>query len=239
MLTVTIITRDGAKSLPECVKSAQRIADDIVVVVDSRTTDNTAQIAQSLGARVFIHKFDDFSIQKNFAAAKASGDWILAMDDDETISDKLAEEISTILPTTDCVAFGIPRLNYIFGKAMYHTNWEPEADTHIWLWRKNMGKWVGVVHEELVVNGKVQKLHGQKIHHSYKTVEEFIDRANRYTSKEKKATNPIFDFFRRYVWHKGFLDGWHGLFLSYLQAIYHLIVWVKLWEKKNISSLPY
>lgn len=234
-LSVVVIARDAAKTLSACIGSVKNIADEIVVVVDDRTSDETIQLAESLGARVFVRRFANFADQKNYAQTKTKGDWVLSLDADETVSPQLADEVVHILSDTDKAAFYIPRLNIIFGKPMYHTNWEPVADTHIWLWRKEVGQWVGKVHEEVLVRGEVQKLKGQKIHYNYQTVEEFITKMNGYTSKETVAVNPVYDFLRRYVWHLGFLDGWHGLFLSYLMFIYYLVVWVKLWQKKNIS----
>lgn len=236
MLSVTIIARDAADTIERCITSLKDISSDIVVVVDDRTTDNTREVASKAGARVFARQFDDFAGQKNFAADQARGEWILAMDDDEIVSQKLAQEISVTLSHSDCVAYGIPRLNIMFGKPMHHTNWEPKADTHVWLWRKDAGKWVGIVHEELVVQGKVGKLQGEKIHYSYQSVDEFVAKMIVITSGEKKFVNPFYDFFRRYIWHLGILDGWHGLFLSYLMFIYYTIVWVKLWEKTQKLS---
>ncbi len=234
MLSVVIIARDAAESLSASLKSVRQLADEIVVVVDDRTCDETALLAKSFGAKVYIRKFDNFAGQKNYAAAKARGEWVLALDADERVSPRLADEIKRVLPNTDKTAFKIPRLNYIFGKPVYHTNWEPSADNHIWLWKKDYGRWVGAVHEEVVFEGKVGQLSGFKLHNSYKTVEEFMTKMNDYTSRETQATNPFFDFFRRYVWHAGWRDGWQGLFLSYLQAISHTAVWVKLWEKKKL-----
>ena len=216
-VSVTIISRDKKNILPQCLESAKQISDDIVIVTNSD------------------HKFVNFSDQKNYAMSLCKHDWIFSLDDDEWLSPELIKEIKSLPEQSEYSAYNIPRLNYIFGKAMNHTNWEPAADTHIWLWRKNMGKWVGVVHEELIISGKVQKLQGLKIHDSYHTVEEFVAKMTIVTSGEKKAVNPFYDFLRRYIWHAGFLDGWHGLFLSYLMFIYHTIVWVKLWQKKNLS----
>lgn len=235
LLSAVVIAKNAAATLAACLKSARAIAGELVVIVDKSSTDTTVLVARSLGARVFTRQFTDFADQKNFAASKARGEWILALDADERVSDKLADEIQQVLPKTGAVAFKIPRLNYIFGKPIYHTNWEPTADTHVWLWKKDRGRWVGAIHEEVVIEGKIGQLTGFKLHDSYKTVEEFITKMNGYTSRETKGVNPFLDFLRRYIWHAGWLDGWHGLFLSYLQAISHLVVGVKIWEKKKLS----
>ena len=216
MISVAIIATDLTCILPVCLDSAKKLSDDVVIVTNSS------------------HKFVNYSDQKNYTASKCKYNWVLSLDADEELSPELISEIKSL--DFKSSAYLISRLNIIFGRPMLHTNWEPSADTHIWLFDKTKCKWAGVVHEEIITAGRVGTLRGHKIHHSYRSVEEFIDKMNDYTSRETKVTNPFLDFLRRYIWHKGFLDGWHGLFLSYLQAISHVIVWIKLWEKKNLSS---
>ncbi|MEK7101473.1 MAG: glycosyltransferase family 2 protein [Patescibacteria group bacterium] len=216
MISVAIIATDLACILPVCLDSAKKLSDDVVIVTNSS------------------HKFVNYSDQKNYAASKCKYNWVLSLDADEELSPELIFELKSL--DFKFSAYKIPRLNIIFGKAILHSNWEPSADTHIWLYNKTRGHWENPVHEEVVTTGRVGQLRGTKIHHSYTSIEEFIDKINDYTSREIKAANPFFDFLRRYLWHKGFLDGWHGLFLSYLQAISHVVVWIKLWEKKNLSS---
>ena len=207
-LSVAIIARNKSDISPNCLASAKSVSNDVVIITNAD------------------HKFVNYSDQKNYAASKCKHDWVLSLDADEELSPELINELKTINYELSA-AFKIPRLNIIFGKAIHHTNWEPQADTHIWLYDKTRGHWENPVHEEVVTSGSVGQLKGHKIHHSYQTVEEFITKANDYTSRETKLTNPFFDFLRRYIWHLGFLDGWHGLFLSYLMAIYHLTAWVK------------
>lgn len=213
-ISVAIITRDKNKINPKTLATANLVSCDVVVV----TGDD--------------HKFVNFSDQKNYTAKICKHDWILSLDDDEWLSTDLINEINTL--SADFFAYKIPRLNYIFGKAIYHTNWGPCEDSHIWLNDKRHGKWEGDVHEEIKTSGSVGELKGHKIHQNYVSVEQFMSKLNDYTSRETMFINPLFDFARRYIWHKGFLDGWHGLFLSYLMMIYHLTVWVKLWQKRNI-----
>jgi len=206
-LSVSLIAKDRAAILPQCLDSANQVSDDVVIVTNAD------------------HKFINYSDQKNYTASKCKYDWVLSLDADEYLSPELIEEIKKLDFSSD--AYFIPRLNYIFGKPIYHSNWEPSSDTHIWLFNKNKSRWSNDVHEEVIVNGKVGVLKSYKIHQNYQTVEEFIVKMNRYTSLETKTTNPFYDFLRRYFWHKGFLDGWHGLFLSYLMMIYHTVTWVK------------
>ena len=137
--------------------------------------------------------------------------------------------------------------NIIFGKLIKYTRWQPELDRHIWLWKKSKGKWIGDVHEEVVVEGEVGKLKNAKIHYQYETVREFLDMIDRYSELEaeqrvkkgqkfsylKLFIGPIYNFLVRYFYRLGFLDGWRGFVLSYLMAIYHLTLWVKIWERSK------
>jgi len=247
-LSAIIITLNEEKDLPRCLKSVEKIADEIVVV-DSGSTDKTIEIAKSFGAKVFFRNFDNYANQKNFAAEKASGDWILSIDADEIIEPKLANEIRSEIqnPKIDEVAYTIPRKNFIFGKFIRHTRWQPELDRHIWLWKKGSGKWAGGVHEEVEADGEVGRLINAKIHYQYETVSEFLVMMNRYSgfdaiqrvktgvkfSLARLFFDLVYNFFVRFFYRLGFLDGWRGFMLSYLMAVYHFELWIKVWEKER------
>ena len=247
-ISATVITLNEEKDLPRCLSSIKNLVDEIIVV-DCGSTDKTIDIAKKFGAKVYSRKFDNYANQKNFAVEKTSGDWILSLDADEEVTPTLSNEIASSIKhqASNFVAYSIPRKNIIFGKFIKYTRWQPELDRHIWLWRKGYGKWVGDVHEEVVVDGEVGKIKNPKVHYQYENVKEFLDMINRYSELEAKKKlesgtkysvlrmllDPIYNFFVRYFYRLGFLDGWHGFTLSYLMAIYHLTVWVKISEKSK------
>ena len=244
-ITVIIIAFDEEDNIDKVIDSARKVSGEIVVVVDSRSTDKTASKAAELGAKVYVRDFDNFSAQKNFATSKASGDWILSLDADEETTDELTQEIKQVVSENKYDGFLIPRRNFLLGREIKHTRWSP--DKHIWLWKKEKGKWVGEIHEEVAVSGKVGELKNAKVHNSYKTVSDFLDMVNSYTeleAKRKVANGEHFSFFRmffdaarsffgRYFYKLGFLDGWQGFILSYLMGIYRVITWAKVWEKEK------
>lgn len=245
-LSITVITLNEEKNLPECLDSVKEIANEIVVV-DSGSTDRTVEIAKKYGAKVYEREFDNYSNQKNYAVQKATGDWILSLDADEKISPELAKEIREAIKESKFIAYSMPRKNIIFGKFIKYTRWQPEFDRHVWLWKRGRGRWEGEVHEELIADGEVGKLKNAKIHYQYKNVSEFIDMVNRYSELDagqrvKKGIkfsylrfflDPIYNFLVRYIYRWGFLDGWRGFVLSYLMAVYHLNLWVKIWERQK------
>lgn len=245
-VTTTIIARDEEKRIGRAIENALPFSYEVLVVVDSRTKDKTGQVAKNLGAKVFERKFDNFACQKNFAAQKAMGEWIFSLDSDEVVIPQLAEEIKNAVSTSDCDGFLISRRNFILGGEIKHTRWSP--DKHIWLWKKESGKWVGDVHEEVKVDGRVGELKNAKLHYQYENVFDFLEMVNHYTELEakeklKKGQNfsllklfwyPTRSFVGRYFLKLGFLDGWRGFVLSCLMAIYRLTTWVKVWENEKV-----
>lgn len=241
MISATIITLNEENQVGNAIKSLQGLADEIIVV-DSGSTDKTKEVAEDLGAKVFFRKFDNFASQKNWAAEKASGEWILSIDADEEISESLKEEIIKVVEGGDAAGYLIPRRNFILGKEIKHSRWSP--DTHIWLWRKNSGKWSGDVHEEVKVLGKVGLLKNSKIHNSHKTLSSFLTANNLYSGLDAQSLhknhikfsfwqmfwNSLFEFLIRFFYKKGFLEGKEGFVLAYAMSIYKLSVWIKLWE---------
>ena len=244
-ITATIIAKDEEKNLPSAIHSVKDLVDEIVVVVDSRTADKTREAAAKFGAKCYLRDFDNFAGQKNFAVGQARGDWILSLDADEEIPAELVEEIRKAVKSDEFDGYLIPRRNFLLGREIKHTRWSP--DKHIWLWKKEKGRWQGRIHEELIVSGKIGELKNAKIHNSYKTISEFLDMVNSYTEFEaeekirkgekfnliKAFCEPVYVFLLRYVYKKGFLDGWQGFILSYLMGIYSLTTWVKVWEKEE------
>lgn len=241
MISATIITLNEEKKIASALRSLQRLVKEIVVV-DSGSTDKTLEIAKKFRAKIFFRKFDNFANQKNFALSKVTGDWVLSIDADEEIPNDLAKEIKQTIKKTKVVGFLIPRRNFILGKEIKYSRWSP--DRHIWLWKKDFGKWEGMVHEEVKVSGEVASIKHPKIHNSHQTITDFMTTNNFYSELESQSLfkskinfsfpgmlwDPFAEFILRYIYKMGFLDGKRGFILAYLMGIYKLMVWVKLWH---------
>lgn len=245
MISAIIITLNEESKIRNALEGIKGLADEIVVV-DSGSSDKTVEIARNLGAKVYIRKFDNFANQKNFALSKASGEWILALDADEEIPQELAQEIKEAVKNGIYNGYLMPRRNFILGKEIKYSRWSP--DKHIWLWKKNSGKWVGDVHEEVLVVGKVGELKNSKMHRSHKTIGSFMQANALYSTLEAKSLfkkgvrfslwkmlwQTVFEFFLRFVYKLGLLDGKQSFALCYLMGVYKLTVYIKLWElQKN------
>jgi tetratricopeptide (TPR) repeat protein len=98
--SLTMIVRDEERNLPACLDSIAGLFDEIVIV-DTGSLDATKEIAQSFGARVFDFPWvDSFSIARNFALSKATGDYCFWLDADDYLEPterlKLERLISTL-----------------------------------------------------------------------------------------------------------------------------------------------
>lgn len=235
-ITVVIPTLNEEKDLPRTLKSLG-FADEILVV-DSGSTDKTIQIAKDFGAKVIQHPFQNFADTRNFADRSAKNDWILSIDADVVVPKELVNEMLALPDTPK--AYKIGRINMIWGKPILHTDWGPKDDNHIRLYHKSLGSWTSQVHETFISKTPPRELKNYLIHYNYETISEFITKLNSYSDIAAKKTpksnkfwffkiiyNAKYDFFKRYFYKLGFLDGYHGFFLSYLQGIYYLSVGIK------------
>lgn len=243
-LSAVIITLNEEENIAKVLASVKNFAEEIIIV-DSGSTDKTLEIVKKYGAKIYHRKFDDFASQKNWAQDKASGNWIFSLDADERVSEDLAREIKQAIQSNEYIGYFISRRNFILGEEIKHSRWSP--DQHIWLWKKGLGKWMGKVHEEVIINGLIGQLKESKIHYSHKTVSEFFKSNNFYSTllagqmfengikfqAMKILWDPLFEFFIRFIVKMGFLDRWRGFMLAYLMAIYKISVWVKLYELQN------
>lgn len=96
-LSVVLATRNEEENIGRCLESVRNIASEMIVV-DEYSTDKTREIAEKLGAKVFLEPHHDiFHITKQIAMNKAKGEWILQLDADEVVSPELAKEIMTVI----------------------------------------------------------------------------------------------------------------------------------------------
>ena len=95
-LSVGIITYNEEKNILKVIKAVEKIADEIIIV-DSNSTDNTVDLVKKNGAQVFVESWKGYGPQKNSVIEKCNQDWILLIDADEIVSEKLGERIFEII----------------------------------------------------------------------------------------------------------------------------------------------
>ena len=203
---------------------------DEIVVVDSGSTDRTAELARRFTPHVFSRALDRFDAQKNYGAAQATGDWILSIDADEVVSEALKSEIQALLsraPEED--SFAIPRHNIYFGRPVPHVMGKDEP---IRLFKKEIARFEGSVHEK-ITGRKTGRLKAPLMHFSCESRREWVEKHRRYVRMDAERQfeagrrfswsrflfSPARVFALRYVGLQGWKDGGAGLAIAWEMAV--------------------
>jgi len=243
MLSVTVITKNEARNIEDCLRSVAWAQE--IIVLDQYSADGTADIARSLGARVYQEPWKGFAGQKNSALEKATGDWILSLDADERITPPLRAEIEETMSRKDAFhGYFIVRKNFFSGQWIRHGGWYP--DYCLRLFKKKSGRFEErAVHEKIVVAGPTGYLKNPLEHYTYRSVADYVIRMERYSRlaaleiQEAKrpllltalTLRPAFTFLNMYLLRGGFLDGEKGLFLAASYAYYTFLKYYRFSEK--------
>ncbi len=220
--SVVIITLNAARQLEACLQSAS-FADEIVVV-DSGSSDATVEIALKSGARVISQSWLGFGRQKQFAVNQASHDWVLCLDADEQVSDRLRASIREALQQPHSPAYKMPRSNRFMGRYLHHGEGYP--DWSLRLFDRRHARWSDdTVHEKVLTDGRIGILNGDLLHDSAEDLATYLDKQNRYTTLQAETLfragrrsglaqllfSPLARFLRFYFFRLGCLDGVPGL----------------------------
>jgi len=249
-LSVTIIAWNEEERLRACLESVAWA--DEIIVVDAESSDKTVQVARELTDKIWVRPWPGFTAQKNFALDQATGSWVLALDADERITPELGERIRGIVRADGPAdGYSIPRKNMFWGAWVRHGGLYP--DCQLRLFRRAAGRFVdSAVHESVRVQGRVETLGEPMLHHSYRGLEDFVGRSNRYSTLAahqivarggraglaELVLRPLGRFFSMYVLRAGFLDGWRGLVLAVLYANYVFLRTAKAWEARRGEGPP-
>ena len=240
-ISVIIIAKNEADNLKRSL-SKLHWCDDIVLI-DDCSSDQTTEIAKSFGAKVFQRAFDGFGTQKQYAVAQTMHPWVLNLDADEVMEDALIDEILSLKESDVVSAYEIPIQHVFLGKVFKHG--KESNYLHLRLFNKNKGNFNdAVVHEKVFTSGKTICLKGRVLHYSYKNLEHYFQKFNSYTQagaiklKEKGKTRslilcilsfPVY-FVKHYFVYGNILNGKEGFIWSYLNAWYHTVKYLKLFE---------
>ena len=257
-ISVCLIAGNEAHRLGRTLEIVKAWVSEIVLVIDDKVTDGTDKVGESHGARVFCRPWRGHAVHRNFATAQATQPWILAIDADEVVSDQLRQEILALFQAEtyndSAVAYSFPRLSFFCGRWIRHGNWYP--DRKVRLWRKGDGEWQGSPHEKLVIQGNVRRLRGSLLHFSNESIDQLLGKigpvstlqVNRAQAQGRRAgwvdllARPWWKFFRAYVIRRGFLDGWQGYFIVWMESFSTVTRYAKAIDsqqtKPSLEALP-
>lgn len=249
-LSVAIITLNEEENLNRTLASVAWA--DEIVVLDSGSTDRTAAIAATRGARFVTERWRGFAAQKNRALDLCSSDWILSLDADEVVTPELAASIQRVLAAraSDTV-YSVARRNHFLGRWMRRGGYYP--DRKLRLFRRGMARFRETpVHETLSTRCTVVPLDGDLLHSAYPTLTAYLEHMEHYSTLGAEIAvargrigkswhsflngvllNPLATFLYNYVLRLGCLDGREGLLLHLYHSTYVSWKYAKAWEQQR------
>ncbi len=203
---------------------------DEIVVVDSHSTDRTAEIAAALGARVVQVPFNGFGELRNRALDACRCDWIFSLDADERCTAAVRDEILALVAgTPECDVYRVPRKSFMMGRWIRGSGWYPNF-RQPQLFRKGTLRYtLEPVHEgyELLTGKPVGTLRNAIWQFPFRNLEEILHKANRYSSlgaaklAGKRVSmagalgHGVWAFLKHYIFKLGFIDGWAGFVIAF------------------------
>ncbi len=193
-ITVLIAAKDEEANIPRCLSAlfpAER-----VLVIDSNSSDRTAQISRELGAEVhqFMYK-GGYPKKRQWGLdhIRIDTDWILLLDADEVVPKQLWEEISAAISAEQTAdAYLITKGFHFLGRRFRFGGFSHSA---VLLFRRGRASFERLfaasvdsqdmeVHERMLVQGTIGKLKTPLIHEDFKGLEAYIARHNLYSTWE-------------------------------------------------------
>lgn len=251
-VSALVITKDEEANIGPCLASLQWA--DEIIVVDAESTDHTTDQARRFTDRIFVRPWPGYGPQKNFGMEQARSPWILIVDADERVPVALAEEIQAILRApipADIAGYEIPRKNFFYGVWIRHGGLSP--DYQLRLLRRGSARYDDtLLHERLVMTGRIERLHEPFEHHSMPTVGHHVRKMMRNTTlaaqqklKRRNRVTPLdlggshlVTFFKTYVIRGGWRDGVPGLIAAMFAAMHTFVKYAKAVERLQGERLP-
>ncbi|MEK7580966.1 MAG: glycosyltransferase family 2 protein [Patescibacteria group bacterium] len=244
-LSALVLAKNEEEVIEDCLKQLDFVEE--IVVLDQDSQDKTVEIAKKYTDKIIQTRKENFSENRNTLLKEAIGDWVLYVDCDERINDKLKSEIISCLQSRKYCAYFFPRKNIILGKWLKHGGWWPDYVPRLFK-KKDLIKWQGDVHESPVVKEQFGYTKNFLTHLTARNISQMLKKTTKWAQIEAnlkhQANHPpvnlvrvlkvmIIEFVNRYIIKLGFLDGLVGLIQAIFQAFHQAAVLVYLWELQN------
>ena len=247
-ISAIIIAKNEEHNIGRCLTSLKDCVEEIIVLIDDETTDKTIEIVRTFPmVKYYVINWKGYAQTKQYAVSLTQNNWVLWIDADEVLTEKLKKEIKDFkLSAANYSAYSIPRKAYFLGKWIKHCGWYPGRVNR--LFNKKKAKFSDKqVHEHLVIEGNVGELSSDLDHFTDPDIKHYFKKFNEYTSlaaedllnsgRKFRITDllfrPIAIFFKMYIIKLGFLDGIEGFLLSVFSSLYVFTKYCKFWELKK------
>jgi glycosyltransferase involved in cell wall biosynthesis len=253
-ISVCVVCRNEADRLAPCLESVAWA--DEVIVMDLESTDGSAALAESHGARV-VRRAPVPIVEwvRNELAEQATGEWILALDPDERITPGLARELRQAAARPDLDAVVIPRMNYDLGYPP--SNPMERYEPQLRMYRKSAVRWPEIPNAlPDVPEPRRLRLPADDalvmVHDRSRTVPEILERSLRYAPLQAQSMidrGQVFTAramltaltgraYRQLVLGKAWRDGVPGLLRVGILVGFHFYVWAAFWQLSGAKRTP-
>lgn len=187
-LTVLVLTMNEEKNIEKCINSITELAERIVVV-DSGSTDNTIKMAESLGAEVYYHEFENYARQFNWGLDNTdiTTKWVLRLDADEVITPELAKEMADEMEAhkdDDVNGMQLKLKQNFMGRWMKYGGTYPFIK--LMLFKNGIGRIEDRKMDEhtILSRGTSILLKNDALHYDFKDISHYIKKHNWYATRE-------------------------------------------------------
>lgn len=228
-ISACIIVKNEGDVIENCLKSIKGIVDEIIII-DGYSKDNTVDICKKYSKKIFSHRWSgSFSAERNYSISKAKFEWILVIDADESLSEKLKSKINELIQNDRINGYYIPRLK-VWGNKFLRCG-RAYPDYQLRLFRRTKGRFIGDIHEIVRLKGNIEKISsGYDIFHyvsfDFKEFKKQIEYAKKHAERAKinSRIREIMSILWGFFINKGFIDGIKGLRYHIFKIFYNFIV---------------
>jgi glycosyltransferase involved in cell wall biosynthesis len=247
MLTGVVLARNEEANIVDCLQALRPHVEESILI-DMESSDRTVELARPLVHKVLRHPLvPEFDAARNMAIAEARHEWLWFVDADERISPRTGEVVRQLIQAhgSQFEAIVIPFKSYFCGQWMRHCGWWP-GYTMPRVLKRGTFRFVPRVHGGVEVSGRQVRLPPDPEigidHYSYRSVEHYLEKLNRYTSSEAQQLaergllwdwrealrEMVRDLWMYYEYNPGQLDRERGWILSWLSGQYRWLARAKL-----------
>jgi glycosyltransferase involved in cell wall biosynthesis len=196
-ISVIVAARNEARNLPACLNSLREAGE--VYVIDSNSSDETAEIARQHGAKlVQFHYHGGWPKKRQWAldTLPLAYEWVFLVDADEALTPALAGEIRRAIQNPDADGFYVPLQMIFLERTLRH------GDANFFklsLFRHAKGRFECrlrdqdmsmcdmEVHEHVIVDGPTAKLRNSLLHRNVESLSRYIEKHNEYSNWDARV----------------------------------------------------
>ena len=253
-ITPLILTFNEAPNIGRTLEQLRWARD--IVVVDSFSADETAEIANSFPqVRLFQRKFDNHGAQWNFGLNETgiATEWVLALDADYVLTSDYVDELKTLEPSTKTKGYQARFTYCINGRPLRGGVYPPVTV----LYRKASADYSQDGHtHRLVLDGEVETMRARILHDDRKPLSRWFESQQGYMALEAKkllaadasrlskadrirrlrVIAPLAALFYCLIVRGGVLDGWPGFYYAFQRMLAELLLSLYLIEHDFITA---